>query len=285
MSKELVVDPNELIVSMTDTKGKITYANDIFCTLAGYKKEEIMGKPHNIIRHPDIPRAVFKLLWDRVLNGETIYAFVKNQAKSGDYYWVKAYVFPIMENGRVEEIVSYRKPINDYAKKVIVQIYALLVDYERSHSVDESVAFLVNYLAERNLTYDQFIERLSMDKQVTNAEAINVDRKVHHDTHLIVKSNILKRVKDGEAAIKVPDACECEFGKWCESVRHESFTKCTSWSNTLRAHEQYHANLREYVSRAKNGESGDRLRALSNGLDEKIDEIFEYLEDALDHCE
>lgn len=86
--------PDEFIVSKTDAKGIITYANDVFLRLADYTLDEVIGKPHNLIRHPDMPRCVFKLLWDRIKSGNEIFAYVVNLAKNGDHYWVMAHVTP-----------------------------------------------------------------------------------------------------------------------------------------------------------------------------------------------
>ena len=77
--EELCFDENQFIVSKTDLKGKITYANDLFIKISGYSEEELIGTPHNILRHPDMPRAVFKLLWDKVQKGDEIFAYVKNR--------------------------------------------------------------------------------------------------------------------------------------------------------------------------------------------------------------
>jgi PAS domain S-box-containing protein len=87
---EIFFTEDDIIVSKTDLKGRITYANQSFCQMAGYTEAEMLGQPHSIIRHPDMPRAVFKLLWDTVLEGREIFAYVKNMAKNGNFYWVFA---------------------------------------------------------------------------------------------------------------------------------------------------------------------------------------------------
>ncbi|WP_237051414.1 PAS domain-containing protein [Magnetospirillum sp. ME-1] len=85
---------DELIVSKTDPKGRLTYVNDVFLTVSGYTESEVMGKPHSVIRHPEMPRCVFKLLWDTIADGREIFAYVNNMAKNGDNYWVFAHVTP-----------------------------------------------------------------------------------------------------------------------------------------------------------------------------------------------
>jgi PAS domain S-box-containing protein len=79
---------DEIIVSKTDLKGLITYANKTFLDISGFTEEELLGQPHNIIRHPDMPQCVFKLLWKTVAKGDEIFAYVKNMCKNGDHYWV-----------------------------------------------------------------------------------------------------------------------------------------------------------------------------------------------------
>jgi PAS domain S-box-containing protein len=91
---ERFFEEDEIIVSKTDPKGIITYANQVFLRTAQYQEEEILGAPDNIIRHPDMPRCVFDLLWKTIASGLEIFAYVKNMAKNGDHYWVFAHVTP-----------------------------------------------------------------------------------------------------------------------------------------------------------------------------------------------
>ena len=91
---EVFFDTEGIIVSKTDRQGRILYANDLFLSVAGYTESEVLGKPHSLIRHPEMPRAVFKLLWDTIDSGSEIFAYVKNITKAGDYYWVIAHVTP-----------------------------------------------------------------------------------------------------------------------------------------------------------------------------------------------
>ena len=88
---------DEIIVSKTDTKGRLTYVNQLFQTIADYKEDELIGQPHNIVRHPDMPRCVFKLLWDTIASGNELFAYVVNRCKFGDHYWVFAHVTPTFD--------------------------------------------------------------------------------------------------------------------------------------------------------------------------------------------
>lgn len=94
MSREIVLDDYAFLVSETDEKGIINFANDDFCRIAGYDLEELIRKNHNIVRHQDMPKAAFKSLWDTVKQGKVWDGYVKNKCKNGDYYWVYATVFP-----------------------------------------------------------------------------------------------------------------------------------------------------------------------------------------------
>lgn len=102
---ERYFDEEEVIVSKTDVKGIITYANRVFLRVAGYDEEGLLGRPHNIIRHPDMPRCVFKLLWDKLEQQEEVFAYVVNLAKNGDHYWVFAHVTPSID--RRSRVVGY----------------------------------------------------------------------------------------------------------------------------------------------------------------------------------
>jgi len=94
MAGEIVLDEFSFLVSETDERGIITFANEDFCKIAGYSLEDLIGKPHNIVRHPDMPKAAFKSLWDTVKLGQVWTGYVKNATKDGGYYWVFATVYP-----------------------------------------------------------------------------------------------------------------------------------------------------------------------------------------------
>ncbi len=107
--REIDFPEGVVFVSKTDTKGIITYVNDGFQKISGYSRDELMGKPHNLLRHPDMPEWAFKSLWDTVKGGHPWAGIVKNRAKNGDHYWVKASVIPIMENGVLLGHLSFRR--------------------------------------------------------------------------------------------------------------------------------------------------------------------------------
>jgi len=165
--KETFFGDEDIIVSKTDLKGVITYANDVFLKVAGYTEDELLGQPHNIIRHPDMPRCVFKLLWDTISKGQEIFAYVVNMAKNGDHYWVFAHVTPSFDNqGNIIGYHSSRRvPYPDALEKVI-PLYRELLAIENSHSdprkgMEASFAKVVELLTNAGVDYSQFVFSLS----------------------------------------------------------------------------------------------------------------------------
>lgn len=113
-TNEVTFADNEQLVSTTDTRGVITYANDSFCRVAGYTQEELVSHGHNIVRHPDMPKAAFADMWQKLKRGDSWRGVVKNRCKNGDYYWVDAYVTPLYENNTIVGYQSVRcKPTQE----------------------------------------------------------------------------------------------------------------------------------------------------------------------------
>jgi len=168
--RERVFSDTQLIVTKTDPKGIITYANELFTDVAGYSEAELIGKPHNMIRHPDMPRCVFKLLWARISSGQEIYAYVMNRCKNGDHYWVLAHVTPSFGDDR--QIAGYhssRRVPNRKALETIIPLYKSLQAEEAKHSnpkegLAASYAMLRKTLEDKGLSYDRFIYGLELNK-------------------------------------------------------------------------------------------------------------------------
>ena len=118
---ETIVPSGELIVSRTDLKGNITYANETFALISGYTKDELIGKPHNIVRHPDMPKSIFKELWKDLETKGSWNGFVKNKRKDEGFYWVYAEVSRVFKNGVLVEYKSIRTPIS-FEDKVKYQL-------------------------------------------------------------------------------------------------------------------------------------------------------------------
>ena len=114
---ETVVPDDELIISRTDLNGIITYANETFCEISGYEIDELIGKPHSIVRHPDMPGATFRELWETLQNKKQWVGVVKNLRKDTGFYWVEAIVSGVYKDGELIEYKSLRSPIS-YEKKL-----------------------------------------------------------------------------------------------------------------------------------------------------------------------
>lgn len=163
---EAMLGEEELIVSKTDPKGRIIYANDTFLRMAKYSYKEVIGAPHNLIRHPDMPRCVFKLLWDTLEAKQEIFAYVLNLAKDGSHYWVFAHVTPTLDDRG--NIVGYhsnrRRPNRDPVEK-ISPIYKALSAEEAQHAnakegMRASFDMMVGLLKKQGIEYDEFVLNL-----------------------------------------------------------------------------------------------------------------------------
>ena len=161
--RERILGNDELIVSKTDLKGRITYANKTFQKIAGYTESELLGAPHNIVRHPDMPRSVFKLLWDTLGSGREIFAYVVNLSRNGDHYWVFAHVTPSFdESGRILGYHSNRRAPERSAVEKASALYAAIRAEEQKHSspqrqVEAGLALVQKTLADAGITYDEFV--------------------------------------------------------------------------------------------------------------------------------
>ncbi|MDO5045940.1 PAS domain-containing protein [Campylobacter sp.] len=159
--KQYFVKESDFIVSKTDTKGKITYCNEAFLEIVGARSSDLLGKPHNIIRHPDMPRIVFKLLWDRIKSKKEIFAFVKNKSFKGGFYWVFANVTASLnEKGDIVGYHSVRRSPNMDGVKVIDGIYKKLLDAEKSGGMEASGKLLEQILKENKISYDELVHKL-----------------------------------------------------------------------------------------------------------------------------
>ena len=156
MLREL--NDNDFIVSKTDTKGRLTYVNKIFMDLAEYSEKELLGQPHNIVRHPDMPKAVFKLLWDRVQAKEELFAYVVNKTKNNNAYWVYADVTASLdERDNIIGYYSVRRKPNAQALDIIKPLYAKMLQAERSGGVEAGTKVLTDLLHQEGVSYDEYI--------------------------------------------------------------------------------------------------------------------------------
>ncbi len=170
IDKEIKVRSNKFLMSVTDLKGDILRVNDYFCEVCGYSKDELIGKPHNIIRHPDMPKAVFYIMWKYIKAGKNITAVVKNLAKDGRYYWVIT-DFEIRkdERGNIDRYMAFR-----YAppRKIIYEIeplYKKLLEIEKMDGMKASLEYLDSTLGSTWVSdYNEYIKKLENRSVITS---------------------------------------------------------------------------------------------------------------------
>lgn len=157
---------DEIIVSKTDPKGRIIYANEVFVRVGGYSEEELLGQPHSLVRHPDMPRAVFKLLWATISAGREMFAYVVNRAKNGDHYWVLAHVTPTFDaSGTVVSFHSSRRAPRRDAVAKATALYAEIAAVERAQAdrkagLEAGYQALIARIEKSGAPYDEFVLNL-----------------------------------------------------------------------------------------------------------------------------
>ena len=170
--RERTFGADELIVSKTDRRGVITYANDVFLRVSGYALDEIVGQPHNVIRHPEMPKALFHLLWDTLGRGQEIFAYIDNLAADGAHYWVLAHVTPSYgPDGAVVGYHSNRRLPSPRAIARVRPLYEQLLQEERRHptgkaAVAASAQLLERVIAERAASYEDFVWSIINEEEV-----------------------------------------------------------------------------------------------------------------------
>lgn len=166
-SQEVMVNATDLIITKTDTKGMITYANRNFMKLAAYPEHQLLGQPHNIIRHPDMPRGVFRMLWKTLQQKHEFFGFIKNYTADGNFYWVFANVTPDYgANNSVQGYYSVRRQASREAINQVSELYREMLKIEQSagkaQAPDASVAWLSEQITQRGFkNYEHFVLSLN----------------------------------------------------------------------------------------------------------------------------
>lgn len=159
LDKELVWDRSKIIISETDVLGRITDVNKAFCEVNGYTPFEIIGQPHSLVRHPDMPKLIFEMLWDSLAKENHFIGIVKNLTKSGEYYWVIT-DFEVRRDiyGNVTNYVARRRAISKrLVSSYIIPLYETLLRLERIGGTELSARFLKNYLNKEGKDYVDFV--------------------------------------------------------------------------------------------------------------------------------
>ena len=160
-NEEKTFKDNVILVTKTDLKGKITYANRGFMNIVGMDEDKLIGSAHSVIRHPDMPKIIFKVLWQYIQSGKEIHAYVKNICANGSYYWVMANVTPSFDSKSInDKVIGYnssRRLPNPQALDIIKPLYNQLLKAEKSGGVSASEKILNDLLAEKGVSYDEFV--------------------------------------------------------------------------------------------------------------------------------
>ena len=164
VDREIMIGEDKILLSITDARGVIEYCNEDFVEVSGYEEYELAGSPHNIVRHPDMPRVIFKMMWERIQNKQNIIAVVKNLSKTGRYYWVVTdFVVKEDKNGHIVGYKAFRKPAPRKAIETVIPLYKKLQELENVRGIEAAEKFLNGFFDSEDTTYDDFIENLIID--------------------------------------------------------------------------------------------------------------------------
>jgi len=152
----------EIIVSRTDTKGNIIYYNSTFAKVNGFNGASVINQPHNIVRHPDMPKTIFNIVWKIISKGLPIQAIVKNKTKDDKYYWAMIeWKVQRDNNNNIVSFVAKGKQAPQKIIDIIEPLYKMLYDIEKEHGIDSAVTYLHAYLDEKGMTYGQYLQYLT----------------------------------------------------------------------------------------------------------------------------
>lgn len=180
IDKEVIWDKTQTIMSKTDLFGTIEYINDVFTDVSGYEDGEIVSKPHNSIRHPDMPKAIFKLLWTNIKAGNQFHGIIKNLAKSGRYYWaITNFEYTKDAKGSITNYIAKRKSVpQEVITSHIEPLYKKILSVEQASGEIAAEKYLVGYLEETGLSYVDYITKLMMENEkITINESEGEDEK------------------------------------------------------------------------------------------------------------
>jgi aerotaxis receptor len=185
VQQEISFALEDMFFSTTDSRGVILDGNDVFVRISQYSRDELIGAPHNIIRHPDMPKIVFKALWATIQAGKPICAYVKNLAKNGAYYWVFATVIPIGEN-----YISIRMKPTTPLLGIVEKLYQELLVIEKEQGVEASYAALLSNLKALNFSdYSDFVLAALSQELLSRNELQNKKTVSGHNSSVIAISS------------------------------------------------------------------------------------------------
>lgn len=178
IDEPVIWDTEKIIVSKTDIFGSIEYANETFVEASGYQEFELVGQPHNIVRHPDMPQVVFKVMWENIKKGRKFHGIVKNLSKSGRHYWVITdFDYVVDENATICKFIARRKAVPQGVIDKVENLYKKLLQIEEVRGIEGSEKFLTGYLEEMGLTYVQLITKLMVDDANEQTEKLETEQQ------------------------------------------------------------------------------------------------------------
>jgi len=164
--KEVRCRRKEIMISRTDLKGNIIYYNPVFANVNGFKGASVIHKPHNIVRHPEMPKAIFQIIWSIIEQGLPIQAIIKNRTKEGHYYWTLIN-WKVQKNRDYQPIsyIAYGRQAPEHAIKAMEPIYKMMIEIEKEHGIDASLDYLHAFLSEEGFTYKEYMEKLTKNRE------------------------------------------------------------------------------------------------------------------------
>lgn len=230
---EVTWDKSQTIVSKSDLFGTIDYANQAFANVSGYEEYELVGKPHSVIRHPDMPKIIYKILWDNLKIEKKFQIFLKNLAKSGQYYWVLSdFEYNKDSEGNVIEYVSRRRAVpTNVLENDIVPLYKKLFQIEQASGIKYSEKYLLGYLEEKGMNLEDYIfslmgESNQIDFPVKNESAFNSQKleevqetKIEEETKIIEAEKTAQEIKVVEKVDTIEEVKAIEIVNVVEEVK------------------------------------------------------------------
>jgi PAS domain S-box-containing protein len=259
---------SQLLISKTDTKGRITYANELFYQVSGYTQEELLGKSHNIVRHENMPKEIFEDLWQTITQGEVWSGHIQNRAKDGSSYYVDAKIFPIKDNeGNIVEYMSFRQDVTSH----------ILLNHKAKHALKETK---LNY----SKIYDEAIEKakIFLAKDMENLElAVKTERE-------IARTQTSKRILAEKMLAQTIEEKNEEIKKWKNKLKEagQVLGKISATNKKVSQDNIYYKNSLEVVSeklkasQKKIGENDEDKLKLYKIIDNK-DDVINHLEEEL----
>jgi len=166
VKNEIKCATQQVIVSRTDTDGNIVYCNPTFLEVNSLKSSEVIKKPHNIVRHPDMPKSIFRIIWSIIEQGFPIQAVIKNKTHDGFYYWTLMTIKPQKDrDNKIISYVAYGKQAPDAVIKEIEPLYKIMKEIEEELDIQSAIEYLESHLKEEGMTYAQYMKHLTKNRE------------------------------------------------------------------------------------------------------------------------